>query len=852
LAQAKMRFLLLSFLSQTVLAAVGKIQCGTFHATADSAKYWFVSKNSCGCDADNKLLAKSDDDSDNAGGTKIDSDWWGTDRAALGAGAASCAYDKSPLKVTTPEVDVDGFFDNKSYKNFEVKENYISIGDGTGYFKPGTDVEAAYGSVAPLAADFATGIMAVMEGELVDSTIYAAAKTGIKGTNAGQGDPIAFCSHATRGGFGDLLTADNIMIDKIVWTDRGRCKGGVVDPVASAAELGHNTVGDGTKFCYNLTWTAAPQAAEACTATTTRCDRFVEGESQCILNTKVMDTTAASRAAATTAKAHCMIQPNAGTDDKYRHLDAAFKSQACTATYFCNPYASSAIGDPVCLQHVIGNGSVSSQVRADGVLVKAGSVDLKACLGVTLGAEPCTATEVCNPHASTRATMCINKTATSTLAGIAAFGAVGAAAPATGTDLRGHCIGDNQVGSICGAQTVCNYAGGTQTGNVAGGEVCLAHTKLLGEIADTAAWTAAAQRKLPGVAGKYCLATNGTTYSSKECVAADESCNPHAAQVSDVCIKTITILKHGEIAPLAADPVADSKTACIGLTLWKQCSSETDTAKFVCNEGAANDTDVCIDTTACVVEDKPLEGFWVAGVEATDDQKWCFAKDGAAKCGLDTICNPAGEHGGSNEKAICADATRRVPHGDPGDSTSDPALDFCLGKTGNSVLAADDEEGWLCDEGKGKFHNPVSKMEGRAAAPPPAESGSDTVIADICFGDGQVEKCSEGVYCNTTGDETGCSSDKCTVSNICVTEDSLIDDDAPFVADGRSVCLNSDATAGENCTEDKPFCDRSTGLCVAEQVQPTDDPSDPSPNSPSSGAVAGSLAAAAVVAILSA
>jgi hypothetical protein len=446
--------------------------------------------------------------------------------------------------------------------------------------------------------------------------------------------------------------------------------------------------------------------------------------------------------------------------------------------------------------------------------------------------------------------LCINKTATSTLAGIAAFGAVGAAAP-TGTDLRGHCIGDNQAGSVCGAQTVCNYAGGTQTGNVAGGEVCLAHTKLLGEIADTAAWTAAAQRKLPGVTGKYCLATNGTTYSSKVCLDT-ESCNPHAAQVSDVCIKTITVLDHGEIAPLAADPVADSKTACIGLTLWKQCSSETDTAKFVCNEGAGADADVCIDTTACVVEDKPKEGFWVAGVETADDQKWCFATDGAAKCGLDTICNPAGEHGGSNEKAICADATRRVQHGEAGDSTSDPKLDFCLGKTGNSVLVETDEEGWLCDEGKGKFHDPVSKMEGRAAAPPPAESGSDTVIAEICFGDGKVEKCSEGVYCNTTGDETGCSGDTCTVNNICVTEDSLIDDDAPFVDGGRSICLNSDATAGENCTVDKPFCDRSTGLCVADEPTPTEDPSNPSPGSPSSGTVAGSFAAAAVVAILSA
>merc|ERR1739847_234737 len=152
----------------------------------------------------------------------------------------------------------------------------------------------------------------------------------------------------------------------------------------------------------------------------------------------------------------------------------------------------------------------------------------------TLGAEKCLVKEVCNPHAATRADLCIfGSTALATENPKSmAFGAVGAAAPTTGDDTRAYCIGDNAAGSICGKETVCNYAGGDQAG-VAGGDVCLPHTKLLGDIPNTGPWTAAAQRKEKGVALKYCLATDGTTYSSKVCETT-ELCNPHASSPADV------------------------------------------------------------------------------------------------------------------------------------------------------------------------------------------------------------------------------------------------------------------------------------------------------------------------------
>jgi len=843
-----MRFLLLSFLASTAIA-VGSIECGTLDADASKTDYWFVSQSSCECSGTYQLSAKDATDVDNnndgtGDAAEVPAQWWGADRQATGAGAAAaCAYEKSPLKASSPGLDTDGLWDQNSHTNYEVKPNYIAKNDGTGYFKPLTATQAAYGMIAPDATDMEAGFMAFMEGELVDTTIYAAAKVGNLGNNAAQGDPKAFCSKATRKGFDDLSKTDNAMMVALTIADRSRCVGGSLTAVTSAEELSHNTVGDGAKKCWNLTWEAAPTAAAVCDNKKT-CDRFVEGESQCIETTKLMDTSAASRAKATASKAHCMIQPNAGADDKYRHLDKAYRSQSCTVNHWCNPYSRKANADPVCLEHVIGDGTVLGQVRKAGENVTGSTTEFKWCLGVTQGAKKCTATEECNPHAGTRATLCINKT-DSTKAGTMAFGALGADnAAGAATDLRGYCISQSAVGAVCGAATVCNYAGDGGTA----GAVCLPHNLLLGEIAVTSPWTAVGQRKLPGVLTKYCLAANGTVYSSKICETT-ESCNPHAPSLSEVCIKTTTVLNHGEIAPEPADPTTDSKTACIGTSFFKQCTSASDTAKFVCNEGASQDADVCIDTTACVNEEEPLKGFYVAGVEEAADQKWCFATDGAAKCVLDEICNPSGRHGGPDNEAICVNANRRVEHGAPADADADPVKDLCLGKTGNAKVT-DDQDGWLCDEGKGKFHDPKTKMEGRAVAPPPAEG--DDKIANICFGKESVEECAEGVYCNLKGTEAGCSDAKCTVANICVTADSLIDDDNPFAEDGRSVCLSSDATAGENCTAEKMYCDQSTGACAAEAVSATDDPKTNPENTSANGAVAGSLAAAAVVAILSA
>merc|ERR1712137_1461153 len=349
--------------------------------------------------------------------------------------------------------------------------------------------------------------------------------------------------------------------------------------------------------------------------------------------------------------------------------------------------------------------------------------------------------------------------------------------------------GDNAAGAVCGAATVCNYAGGDQAG-VAGGDVCLPHTKLLGTIADTAPWTAAAQKKLDGVANKFCLATDGTTFSSKEC-ATTEKCNPHASSTADVCKKGTTVLNHGDIAPEAADPVADSQVVCIGKSFWKNCASTNGDVKEVCNEGAAALTDVCILTTDCANAEEPLKAFREAGVEAAEDQKWCFATDGAAKCGLDTLCNPSGVDGGTGSAAICADATKRVPHGE----AATEELIHCYGDSGNSALATDEsEDGWLCDEGKGKFHDPKTKMEPRSKneTPDPVPEGEKAV--EVCFGKDKVETCDVGVYCNSMGTETGCSDADCTSKNICITEESIIAEGEQWVEDGKKVCLNADAT----------------------------------------------------------
>merc|ERR1719473_2321690 len=279
-------------------------------------------------------------------------------------------------------------------------------------------------------------------------------------------------------------------------------------------------------------------------------------------------------------------------------------------------------------------------------------------------------------------------------------------------------------------------------------------------------------------------------------------------------------MNHGDIAPEAADPVADSVVVCIGKSFWKNCASTNGDVKEVCNEGAAALTDVCILTTDCANAELPMEAFREAGVEAAEDQKWCFATDGAAKCGLDTLCNPSGVDGGAGSAAICADATKRVPHGE----AATEELIHCYGDSGNAALATDEsEDGWLCDEGKG--HDPKSKMEPRSKneTPDPVPEGETAV--EVCFGKDKVETCDVGVYCNSMGTETGCSDAACTSKNICITEESMIAEGEQWVEDGKSVCLNADATAGEDCTTDKMYCDQTEGVCSAEEIASTEEPS---------------------------
>jgi len=822
-----MRFLLYSLLFETASAAdvaADGVECGTANADAG---YCLIAEGACqggGTTDDNKCR--------DSGDTKA-LQWWATDGTVTGyakkedSKKVECAYDKDPMSSSSTVKTSEGLFDTAAAGNYEVKVNYVA-----------TNLATKVGTTKP--TDMAKGYAVLFNGEAFDAALKTSLTASVKGNNDTAGEPIVICMGTERNNVRTLTTAQNKCAKKVDTAKTGRCvDGSLVEDMTKF--LNHNAVGDGTKECYHLPWAAAYKAAAACTATQT-CDRFTETIGQCVDTAKIM----APYTAATATKKHCMRWDTAGADDKYRHIDAAYSSQECTEKFFCNKFGHSSNSDPICLEHIIGT-SAKNAARQPGAAVSATNTALKWCVGVTLGAKQCKTTEVCNPHAATRADLCLNKTVAADGDRDMAFGAVGTAAPAAGTDKRPYCIGDNAAGAVCGAKTVCNYAGGDQSG-VAGGDVCLPHTKLLGTIADTAPWTAEAQRKLDGVALKHCLATDGTTFSSKIC-ATTEKCNPHASSTADVCIKGITVLNHGDIAPAAAEVVADSVRACIGKSFWKLCASEDGDTKEVCNEGAAALTDVCIATTDCVNAEVPMEAFREAGVEAAEDQKWCFATNGAAKCGLDTLCNPSGSDGGTNSDAICVDATKSVPHGEA--ATED--LTYCIGNTGNAVLADDDtESGWLCDQGKGKFIDPKAKMDPRSKNETPDPLPEGEVAVEVCFGKDKVETCDVGVYCNSMGSETGCSDAACTEKNICITEESLIAEGEQFVAEGKSVCLNADATKGEVCTEEKMYCDQTEGVCSAEEIASTDEPNGEGEGSNASGSAAQSLAAAAVVAILSA
>merc|ERR1719367_353087 len=820
-----MRFLLLSFLSRHVSAAAGGLDCGT----ADAGCFAFVTQSGCLKD----LACKA------AAGGDPAIVYWNDD----GTDDDDCTNKNFPTKVLkgSAKTDSDGNWDPADKANYEADWGSIAV-----------TADNAESASTNTAAELNKGYGVLFPGEQYSE----AAKTAIaeiSGIDDVLDEANVLCSQVARGKIATMTKTENKVTAIATPTDGDRCDGGAWKSDDAMNHVAEGSA-DNTKWCYPLLWEAT-KAAVKCGADDI-CDRFNEA-GPCVAKNTVMAQY--TKAAGTVIHCTRWNHSSAGTNDKYRHMSTDYASQKCAVGQYCNTFGGdSTDADPMCLGVADGAGNdilgtsakTAARMAGTGTETTANS-GTKWCLGVTVGAQKCNSKEVCNPHAANRDDLCIDASGAASDR-FMAFGAVGAVAP-TPDDTRKYCIGDNTVGAICGEKTVCNYAAGTQSDTTPGGAICIAHTALIGTIADTAAWTAAAQRKVAGDGIKFCLAKNGEAYSSKQCLTT-ESCNPHGATPTDTCKKTITILNHGDIAPEAdATTPADSKVVCIGKQFWKACASSTDALSEACNEGAAADTDVCIDTEKLVAKEEPLTGYRVAGVENAEDQLWCFATDGAAKCGLDTVCNPAGKDGGSDHEAICADATKSVGHGEAADDAADPPLIFCLGDKGVAKLAEEDEEGFLCDQGAGKFIDPKSKMAPYSENTTPDTLEDGDVAVENCFGKDKVEKCDIGAYCNSSGTATGCSEETCTKDNICVAPESLIGQGDTWTDGGKSVCVAEDASNASDCEEAKPYCDLATGDCSETETSvDTESPDGGNEGGGASGCSAKSIAAAAVVAVLSA
>jgi hypothetical protein len=819
--------------------------------TSVDLAYAFVSRSAC------TFVATTDADcAATAGGNDIL--FW-KDATGGGGLAANQADDtgntatcslinaKNPMDSGTAiTLGTDGHWDPDAVANYKVKELHVAhraTNGGPANVLPPATAQGGFG--------------AFFQGEAFSASAKAACTAssgGITGTKTSVA-PSFFCSPMARGEIADPAVADNKGSALINTANEGwRCDAGALVNTATDGFMNHNTVGAtaADKNCWSLPFEGAATKAK-CDANQT-CDRFNEAAS-CVTTTNIMS----KYTAATATKKHCMRWPSAAADDKYRVTSTPvdYASKECAVGEFCNNNSGSN-SDKTCLKSVIGT-SAKNAARQDGALDTQTTPALKWCVGETIGAHQCLATSKCNPHSATIADLCINKSATGGVDQVAAHGELGAATP-TGTDTRKYCIGDNAAGARCSELQVCNYAGGAQSdsSSTAGGAVCLNHADLLGtgtEILTTAAWTAAAQRKMAGATGKYCLSTDAeaVTFASKVCLAT-ETCNPHTGTPSDVCKTTTTVLAHGELAPLAdATDATLSKVACIATGAWKACNSETAAGvKEVCNEGATVKADVCLLATTLVNEEFPLEAYWEAGTDVTADQKWCMSTNGASKCTIDTICNPSSA-GGSGSDAICPLAETSVAH----NAAPDDTAIYCLGKRGNAALASDAEAGdYLCDQGSGTFILAESVLDPRAKNETPDDLGDDDVAVENCFGVDDVETCDVGTYCNSLGTTKGCKDgdEDCTIDNICFSLESAIEEGEKFVVDGKSICLNADATAGEQCTETKMYCDQSLGECSEQEVAPTSAPggTDGGEGEAASGCAAQSIAAAAVVAILSA
>jgi len=802
-----MRLLLLSFLP----TAWSAIACGTSDGQATTGYFISINSSCDACDANgpDKWWTAKDD---GTGFTDVNSDTTCNSRQS------------NPLVASSAFVtDTDGFWDASKIANYELNPVAVTLASGNtvGDNKPD---------------NFAKGYVTLFLGE----TYGGAAKTSIQantmGSDSTKGAPhVIFCAGVGRQDKDTITKAQAVETAAGNPTDNAKClANGTFGDAETDGYLNHGEVGNATKFCSQLPAAASTATPTKCAATET-CDRFFDGAKGCITTTTMLTHFEKMSG----AKVHC-TRYRGKTDEKYRALDKAYGSKVCGANEVCNYWsATNDTTAPICIPEA---DLLATSAKAEARVV---GDPLKWCLASVTGekgAKKCAATENCNPHSATNADLCILTTKKMD------FGAEGAA---TNPDL--YCIGDNTAGGICSNLQICNYAGGTQSDAAAtvGGDVCILKTKLLGEI--TTNWTAAAQRKIAGEATKYCLATDGTTFSSKECSAVsgeEESCNPHASNPADTCILTATLLNHGQLTvEESTEADAVNKKACIAKSKWKNCKFLVDGIAEACNEGATTDDSVCISTENLMNATKPLEAWRVEGVEDAAERKWCFDTLGAKQCNELEMCNPKGKCG-SDHEATCVTIENTILHGEA--ATADKNI--CIGNKKSSKNNEETEPSWLCDHDSGLFIDPSLLIAH-------AEQADDTLTQ--CKGVNSFLTCVTGAYCNESGTAlvaADCQSTPadCTKDSVCIPDTLFMEDAAEVILDGADVCVQEKDKADTGlpvvtrCTfkeDEKQWCDRATGTCVT--TQPSKNPTDGSGGGTTSGCPTKSIAAA-VFAILSA
>merc|ERR1711936_1238537 len=195
-------------------------------------------------------------------------------------------------------------------------------------------------------------------------------------------------------------------------------------------------------------------------------------------------------------------------------------SKDCSNTdavkYYCNSYGDGAANNERCLDtsKVLGDDNVASAVRMKGTA----TADL--CLGVEeTGAHKCLATEQCNPHAGTNATLCVPEKEV--------LGHAEAGNDAS-DPVKQTCIADNEAHATCSKTEICNYGAG------AAADICLPNATALADVCVKKNIVVAKHGdQVDAASTPPRVACIGDTHY-KLTLAKDTICNFNAASVDDV------------------------------------------------------------------------------------------------------------------------------------------------------------------------------------------------------------------------------------------------------------------------------------------------------------------------------